>query len=58
MPQTHLTDTLFSSLSIHPQVQAGLDEAGFTQCTPIQSMSLPQLLAGSDIAGQAQTGTG
>lgn len=58
MPQKHLTDTLFSSLSIHPQVQAGLDEAGFTQCTPIQSMSLPQLLAGSDIAGQAQTGTG
>ena len=58
MPQTHLTDTLFSSLSIHPLVQAGLDEAGFTQCTPIQSMSLPQLLAGSDIAGQAQTGTG
>ncbi len=58
MPQTHLTDTLFSTLSIHPQVQAGLDEAGFSQCTPIQSMSLPQLLAGSDIAGQAQTGTG
>lgn len=58
MPQTHLTDTLFSSLSIHPQIQAGLDEAGFTQCTPIQSMSLPQLLAGSDVAGQAQTGTG
>lgn len=58
MPQTHLTDTLFSTLSIHPQVQAGLDEAGFNQCTPIQSMSLPQLLAGSDIAGQAQTGTG
>ncbi|MFW8591580.1 ATP-dependent RNA helicase RhlB [Glaciecola sp. 2405UD65-10] len=58
MPQTHLTDTLFSSLSIHPQVQAGLDAAGFTQCTDIQSMSLPQLLAGSDVAGQAQTGTG
>ncbi|MGB3724638.1 MAG: ATP-dependent RNA helicase RhlB [Glaciecola sp.] len=58
MPQTHLTDTLFSSLSIHPQVQAGLDAAGFIQCTDIQSMSLPQLLAGSDVAGQAQTGTG
>ncbi len=58
MPQTHLTDTLFSSLSIHPTVKAGLDALGFDQCTPIQSMSLPQLLAGSDIAGQAQTGTG
>lgn len=58
MPQTHLTDTQFSSLSINPQVLAGLSEAGFNQCTPIQSMSLPQLIAGSDIAGQAQTGTG
>lgn len=58
MPQSHLSNTLFSSLSIHPQVQAGLDEAGFTQCTPIQEMCLPQLLEGNDVAGEAQTGTG
>lgn len=58
MPQTHLSNTLFSSLSIHPLVLAGLEEAGFNQCTDIQSMSLPQLIAGSDVAGQAQTGTG
>ena len=58
MPTTHLTDTSFSDLPIHPTVLAGLEEANFNQCTPIQSMSLPQLLMGQDIAGQAQTGTG
>ncbi|MBT1452216.1 ATP-dependent RNA helicase RhlB [Glaciecola sp. XM2] len=58
MPTTHLTDTLFSSLPIHPLVLKALDEANLTQCTPIQDMSLPQLLSANDIAGQAQTGTG
>lgn len=58
MPTTHLTDTSFSDLPIHPTVIKALDEANFNQCTPIQSMSLPQLLSGMDIAGQAQTGTG
>lgn len=58
MPTKHLTDTLFSSLPIHPLVLKALDEANLTQCTPIQDMSLPQLLESKDIAGQAQTGTG
>lgn len=37
---------------------AGLTDAGFTLCTPIQALTLPGALAGRDIAGQAQTGTG
>ena len=40
-----------------PLIKA-LDEAGFYRCTPIQAESLPIILAGHDIAGQAQTGTG
>jgi ATP-dependent RNA helicase RhlB len=36
----------------------GIEEAGFTRCTPIQAQTLPFALAGRDIAGQAQTGTG
>src|SRR5262249_39885984 len=32
--------------------------AGFTRCTPIQDKVLPLSLAGKDVAGQAQTGTG
>jgi len=37
---------------------AGIQKAGFTECTPIQEQVLPISLAGSDVAGQAQTGTG
>ena len=53
-----LTDTVFESFDLHPSLLAGLNEAGFIRCTPIQAMTLPFALAGRDIAGQAQTGTG
>jgi ATP-dependent RNA helicase RhlB len=36
----------------------GIRDAGFTVCTPIQAQTLPIALAGKDVAGQAQTGTG
>src|SRR5262249_11591488 len=36
----------------------GIRAAGFTHCTPIQEKVLPLSLAGRDVAGQAQTGTG
>jgi ATP-dependent RNA helicase RhlB len=39
-------------------VRAGIRDAGFTHCTPIQEKVLPVSLRGRDIAGQAQTGTG
>ena len=58
MPTTHLTDTKFSDLPIHQQVVDALSEANFNLCTPIQALSLPPLLEGNDLAGQAQTGTG
>lgn len=58
MQTTHLTDTHFADLPIHPQVVEALSAANFKHCTPIQALSLPPLLEGMDIAGQAQTGTG
>ncbi|WP_426271880.1 DEAD/DEAH box helicase [Dyella kyungheensis] len=58
MSQTVLTDTFFTNFDLHPLLQQGLDEAGFTRCTPIQALTLPVALAGRDVAGQAQTGTG
>ncbi|MEK6806760.1 MAG: DEAD/DEAH box helicase [Pseudomonadota bacterium] len=59
MPQLeHLSTLAFSSLSLHPQLQSGLNALGFTHCTPIQAACLPLALAGEDLAGQAQTGTG
>ncbi|AFC85243.1 DEAD/DEAH box helicase [Frateuria aurantia] len=58
MSQTVLTDTTFSEFDLHPLLRQGLDEAGFSRCTPIQALTLPVALTGRDVAGQAQTGTG
>ena len=48
----------FSELQIPAEVLRGIEETGFTDCTPIQEKALPLALAGKDVAGQAQTGTG
>jgi len=48
----------FDSFDLAAEVRAGIEGAGFTRCTPIQEKVLPLTLAGRDVAGQAQTGTG
>jgi ATP-dependent RNA helicase RhlB len=48
----------FVELPLSQPLMQGIADAGFTTCTPIQSQSLPLALAGRDVAGQAQTGTG
>ena len=53
-----LTNVRLSSLDIEPSILRGIEDAGFEYCTPIQAESLPALLAGRDVEGQAQTGTG
>jgi ATP-dependent RNA helicase RhlB len=58
MSDKPLTDISFSSFDLHPALLAGLEAAGFSRCTPIQALTLPITLAGRDVAGQAQTGTG
>jgi len=58
MTDKPLTDVAFSNFDLHPALLEGLEKAGFTRCTPIQALTLPLALAGRDIAGQAQTGTG
>lgn len=58
MNEPHLHASTFESLGLAPPVLAGIRDAGFTQCTPIQAQTLPIALAGRDVAGQAQTGTG
>ncbi|TYK66599.1 ATP-dependent RNA helicase RhlB [Colwellia echini] len=58
MKKTHLTETKFADLNLAPQVVTGLEAMGFNYCTSIQAKSLPILLQGTDIAGQAQTGEG
>jgi ATP-dependent RNA helicase DeaD len=50
--------TEFSQLNLHPQLVQAVTEQGFTTPTPIQVGVIPLMLAGHDIIGQAQTGTG
>ncbi|MGH8447547.1 MAG: DEAD/DEAH box helicase, partial [Solimonas sp.] len=58
MQPDHLSATRFADLPLHPSLQVGLQQLGYTHCTPIQAQALPRALAGEDLAGQAQTGTG
>src|SRR5688572_5473497 len=58
MTETDAAPITFKSLRLEPPLQAGIDAAGFTDCTPIQAQTLPVALRGRDVAGQAQTGTG
>ncbi|WP_457849543.1 DEAD/DEAH box helicase, partial [Staphylococcus aureus] len=48
----------FESFGLAPPLMQGIRDAGFTFCAPIQAQTLPIALAGRDVAGQAQTGTG
>ncbi|OOG64138.1 DEAD/DEAH box helicase [Flavobacterium sp. A45] len=49
---------LFEDLSLSKSIQKAVFEEGYTQATPIQEQSIPVVLAGRDLVGCAQTGTG
>ena len=48
----------FQDLALLDPVLKALDDAGYETPTPIQAKTIPPLIAGRDIIGQAQTGTG
>jgi len=50
--------TRFHDLDLPPEIMHAINDLGFQYCTPIQAATLPRALAGDDIAGKAQTGTG
>ncbi len=50
--------TDFDSLNLHPELVQAVTERGYAAPTPIQAAVIPALIAGRDIIGQAQTGTG
>ena len=50
--------TQFEKLGLEKKLLDTLDEAGFTTPFPIQERTIPVLLEGSDVIGQAHTGTG
>lgn len=50
--------TTFESLSLNPAILRAIQEAGYTEATPIQSKAIPEVMAGHDVMASAQTGTG
>src|SRR5271154_2534684 len=48
----------FSALGLDAKILKAVQEAGYTEPTPIQAAAIPQILAGHDLIGIAQTGTG
>ena len=53
-----LMTTEFESLNLRPELVQAIVERGYETPTPIQAAVIPMMLTGSDVIGQAQTGTG
>ncbi|MFE8069569.1 DEAD/DEAH box helicase [Marinobacteraceae bacterium S3BR75-40.1] len=52
------TITEFRQMALNPSLLRALDEVGYETPSPIQARTIPLLLEGRDVLGQAQTGTG
>ncbi|RDW17166.1 DEAD/DEAH box helicase [Oceanobacillus arenosus] len=50
--------TTFKEIGVSAPVMKALEKMGFEEATPIQAETIPFALAGNDVIGQAQTGTG
>jgi len=57
-PPADAATPAFSELGLPESLIRATDELGFTRCTEIQGLTLPHIIAGRDVAAQAQTGTG
>lgn len=55
---TDTAATSFADLQIHPSVLRAIADVGYESPTGIQGATIPALMAGSDVVGLAQTGTG
>jgi ATP-dependent RNA helicase RhlE len=53
-----MSATSFVELGLSPEILRAVTEAGYTTPTPIQAQAIPVVLAGLDVMGGAQTGTG
>jgi superfamily II DNA/RNA helicase len=50
--------TSFAEIGLHPSLLQAVADTGYTTPTPIQAQALPHVMAGKDVMGAAQTGTG
>ena len=57
-PKVDPNQVLFSSLNISAEMLQAVTDMGFVSASPIQAEAIPPILAGRDVIGQAQTGTG
>jgi ATP-dependent RNA helicase DeaD len=55
---TKMNSINFTQLALSAAMQRAIADMGFTDASPVQSATIPSLLEGLDVAGQAQTGTG
>ena len=53
-----MTPKLFSELGLSAELLKAIEKLGFEQAAPIQAEAIPVLMAGRDVVGQSQTGSG
>ena len=58
IPQEIVITQLFTNLGLTAELLRAVTEQGYTEPTPIQAQAIPVVLAGRDLLGAAQTGTG
>ena len=57
-PEPCVPSPTFDQLGLLPELMRAIEDAGYTTPTPIQLQAIPIILAGKDVMGGAQTGTG
>ena len=58
LPEVPQLDTPFSALGLGDRIAYAVQQKGYENPTPIQAQAIPVVLAGKDVIGSAQTGTG
>ena len=53
-----MTPKLFSELGLSAEILKAIEKLGFEQAAPIQAAAIPVMMAGKDVVGQSQTGSG
>lgn len=53
-----MTNTKFTEMNLSQEMQNAIQDMNFEQASPIQAETIPEILKGKDVIGQAQTGTG
>src|SRR6478735_12760281 len=58
LPEVPKMETSFSALGLGDRIAYAVQQKGYENPTPIQAQAIPVVLAGKDVIGSAQTGTG